>query len=339
METKAMAPKMFTEESEAIPGSNPPFWLSPAGLRPPDWRWQLARLCLEGKLPRLPQLRDEWVQRCARFKRPDRVRSTSCRPRRRASSDAILSEAARVRFASDPLITAELEAWILTASHPEFIAQRCNLSAEVVAAYEAVFFDVRPYLDVTGYIFHRVIGRPITHGFCLSDLGSIWKFIAYMRGRHSLEVLLYTFPGQETRSWPASIEATPAEQARLVTRCKLAVLTRCIRIEELKPAELFRFLLLNQRVQRRFLETERIGSGLAIGKRGDVPSPLLQRYLEASESIVSRPDDSRATLRPRRGAGDDQKDSSAPASLPACLGFGDFDKPGGPVAAWNKESA
>ena len=274
-----------------------------------------------------------------KFMRAERVRSQSCRPRRRASSDAILSDAARVRFAADPLVAAELEAWILAASHPEFIAERCNLSVEVVAAYEAVFFDVRPYLDVTGYIFHRVIGRPITHGFSLSDLGSIWKLFGYMRGRHTLEVLLYTFPGHKPRSWPASIEATPAEQARLVTRCKLAVLTRCIRIEELTPAELFRLLLLNERVQRRSLETEHIGSGLAIGKGGDVPSPLLQTCLERIESIVSRPDDSRATLRHGRRAGNDQKDSSAPASLPACLGFGGFDKSGGPVVASNKESA
>jgi len=160
--------------------------------------------------------------------RADRVRSRSCRPRRRASSDAILSDAARIRFASDPLIAAELEAWILAASHPEFIAERCNLSVEVVAAYEAVFFDVRPYLDATGYIFHRVIGRPITHGFSLDDLGSIWRFFGYMRGRHTLEVLLYTFPGREPRPWPASFRATPEEQARLIKACRGAVFARCL---------------------------------------------------------------------------------------------------------------
>jgi hypothetical protein len=223
-----MTRESFTEESGAFPESNTLFWLAPAGLRPPDWRWRLARLSLKNKLPCRPQLKDAWVRRCAKFMRADRVRSTSCRPRRGLSSDHILSEAARIRFASDPLIAAELEAWVLAASRPEFIAERCGLSVEVVAAYEAVFFDVRPYLDATGYIFHRVIGRPITHGFSLSDLGSIWKFFGYMRGRHTLEVLLYTFPGHKTRSWPASFEASPDEKARLIEACRGAVFARCL---------------------------------------------------------------------------------------------------------------
>ena len=160
-----------------------------------------------------------------------------------------------------------------------------------------------------------------------------------MRGRHTLEVLLYTFPGKEPRPWPASFQATPAEQSRLVTRCKLAVLTRCIRIEELTPAELFRLLLLNERVQRESLETEHTGSGLAIGKEGDVASSLLHTYLETIDSIESRTDSSGATLRSGRRADNDQKDISAPARLPAGPGFGGFDKSGGPVAASQKESA
>src|SRR5208282_5310715 len=160
-------------------------WMRESPFRPPDWRWRLARLSLEEKLPRRPQLRDRWVRRCAKFMRADRVRSRSCRPRRRASSDAILSDAARIRFASDPLIAAELEAWILAASHPEFIAERCNLSVEVVAAYEAVFFDVRPYLDATGYIFHRVIerqGSQADHGVAVSSRSQARRAIQASRG-------------------------------------------------------------------------------------------------------------------------------------------------------------
>jgi len=314
-------------------------WRRESPFRPVDWRWRLAQRSLVEKMPRLPETRDPWVRRIAKYLRANQEQSTSSRPRKRSSFDYVLGEAARIRFASDPLIAAELESWILTGNHPGLIAARCGLTVEAVEAYEVVFFHVRPHLQATSYILHRIIGPPIIRGFSLHDLGSIWKFFAYMLGRHAFEVLLYTFPGHKKRSWPASFEATPAEQARLVARCKLAVLTKCIRIDELTPAELFRFLLLNERVQRESLETELPGSGLAIGKEGDVASSLLQTYLETSESIVSRTDNSGATLRSGRRAGSIRKTFRLPASLPAGPGFGGFGKSGGPVAASERESA
>src|SRR5271157_3617153 len=221
-------------------------WMRESPFRPPDWRWRLARLSLEEKLPRRPQLRDLWVRRCAKFMRADRVRSRSCRPRRGLSSDHILSEAARIRFASDPLIAAELEAWILTGNHPELIAERCGLTVEAVEAYEVVFFDVRPHLQATSYILHRTIGPPIRYGFALDDLGSLWKFCAYMRGPHALDVLLYVFPGGKPRPWPSTFPATPSEQRALIAACKRMVWTRCLRPADMSPADIVRFLLLNE---------------------------------------------------------------------------------------------
>jgi hypothetical protein len=314
-------------------------WMRESPFRPPDWRWRLAQLSLKEKLPRRPETLDFWVRRIAKYLRANREQSTSSRPCKRSSFDHVLGEAARIRFASDPLIAGEMEAWVLADEPISLIAKHCGLAEGVVEAYEKCFFDARTRLEAKSYINHIVLGPSLYTGFDLEDLPAIWRVVGYYRGRFSLAVALAAFPGSRVRRWPDWYEATPAEQSRLVTRCKLAVMTRCIRIEELTPAELFRLLLLNERVQRESLETEHIGSGLAIGKEGDVASPLLQTYLETIESIVSRPDDSRATLRPGRRAGNDQKDISVPRDLPAGPGFGGFDKSGGPVAASEKESA
>ena len=223
-----MTGQSLTENSETTPGSNSLLWVAPAGLRPSDWRWQLARLSLQKRLPRRPLLRDPWVRRCRSFLRTECNKGQSCRRSRREPSDTVLSGAFGVRFGPDPLVAAELEARVLAGSSPELIGEHCGLSAESVAAYEALFFDVRPLLEATSYILHRVIGRPIIDGFSLSDLGSIWRFFGYMRGRHTLEVLLYTFPGREPRPWPASSPATPEQRARLIEACRGAVLTRCL---------------------------------------------------------------------------------------------------------------
>jgi hypothetical protein len=102
-------------------------WMRESPFRPPDWRWRLAQLSLKEKLPRRPETRDPWVRRIAKYLRANREQSALSRPRKRSSFDHILSEAARIRFASDPLIAAELEAWILTGNHPGLIAERCGL--------------------------------------------------------------------------------------------------------------------------------------------------------------------------------------------------------------------
>ena len=134
-------------------------WRRESPFRPVDWRWRLAQRPLKEKLRGRPETRDPWVRRCAKFMRAECVRSQSCRPRRRASSDPILSDAARVRFATDPLVAAELDAWVLAASHPEFIAERCGLNVEVVAAYEAVFFLIVTHFG-EGSGTRRVTPRP-----------------------------------------------------------------------------------------------------------------------------------------------------------------------------------
>jgi hypothetical protein len=148
------------------------------------------------------------------------------------------------------LLAAELEARVLCNSPPELIAERCGLTADVVRAFEAVFFDVRHLLEASGYIFHQVIGRPIIDGFSPDDMGCVWKFFAYLRGQHALEILLFVHPGGKPRPWPSTFPATLAERRALVATCRLTVLTRCLKIRDMSAADRARLILRSKWFER-----------------------------------------------------------------------------------------
>jgi hypothetical protein len=211
--------------------------MSASPFRPPDWRWKLAGLTLVERLPRRPEVLDPWVQRIARY-----LRSTNGddRPhrRRRVAHDPLLAQVAAIRFSADRTIPAELEAWILTGEPPVDVVEYSGWPLTLVEAYEACCFDVRARLEASSYINHIVIGPAIYRGFSLDDIGTLWKFFGYYRGRYTLASLLQTFPGSRTRPWPHWYSATPAERERVRTICRRAVQVFCLPKGNLGPREL-----------------------------------------------------------------------------------------------------
>jgi hypothetical protein len=145
-----------------------------------------------------------------------------------ASGDPLLAQAAAIRFAADPLIGGELEAWILTGEPPAAVAELSGFEVPVIEAYEACFFDVRPKLDAQSYIVQSVIGPGMYLGFRLDDMAPIWKMIAYFRGRYMLAVTLQAFPGSRVRPWPEWYKASPEGRAELIKACRRAISTRCL---------------------------------------------------------------------------------------------------------------
>ncbi len=182
---------------------------------------------LAESLPRRPETEDLWVRRIARHLRHCRVEEGLRLPRR-ASYDRVVAEASAIRFAGDPLIGGELEAWILTGEPTPVVAELAGLDEPVVEAYEQCFFDVRPKLEASSYIIHIAIGPDLYEGFRLDNLPPIWKLIAYFRGRYMLAVTLQAFPGTRIRPWPDWYEASPEERAMLIEACRRAVFTRCL---------------------------------------------------------------------------------------------------------------
>jgi len=223
-------------------------WRHDSPFRPVDWRWRLAQRSLVEKMPRRPELQDPWVRRITKHLR-SRHEVPKSRVSRRTSYDPILAEVSALRFAADPLIGGELEALILTGEPRPVVAEISGLDEPVVEAYEQCFFDVRPKLEAWSYVIHIVIGPGIYEGFRLDDLPPIWKTIAYFRGRYSLAVVLQAFPGTRVRPWPDWYPATQSEQRALIAACKRMVYTRCLRLADMSPADLFRFLLLGKWLQ------------------------------------------------------------------------------------------
>jgi hypothetical protein len=227
METMVMTPELFTEESDAFPKSNTPFWLSPAGLRPVDWRWRVASRSFLQKMPRRAVLDDPWVRRITKHLR-SRDKVPKSRVSSRASHDHVLSEASAIRFAPDPQIGSELDSWLLTGEPRCSVAEITGVDEAVIEVYEQCFFDVREKLNVVSYVVHIVIGSDVYQGFRLDNLPAIWKMIAYFRGKFSLAVALQTFPGSRQRPWPEWYPASAEEQARLTRACRRAILARCL---------------------------------------------------------------------------------------------------------------
>jgi hypothetical protein len=126
------------------------------------------------------------------------------------------------------LFGAELQSWILTGGPAPFVAEATGLDEQIVEAYSQCFFNVQPKLEASAYIVHNAIGPAVYEGFRLNDLPSIWKTIAYFRGRYSLAVTLQAFPGSRVRPWPDWFPASPERQARLILACRGAILARCL---------------------------------------------------------------------------------------------------------------
>ena len=80
------------------------------------------------------------------------------------------------------LFRAEVEARILARERFSSIAQKTCLSVAAIATYEAIFFNVRDWLDSPSYITHRVIGPKIHEGLKPSDIDVLWKFFGYHGG-------------------------------------------------------------------------------------------------------------------------------------------------------------
>ncbi len=213
--------------NEAVFAADDLSWRRDSPFRRVDWRWRLAQQSLIRRVPRREELQDPWVRRIRKYlcylQKAPQSRSS-----KRTSCDRLLAETAAIRFAADPLIGGELEAWILTGEPPAAVAELSGFEVPVIEAYEACFFDVRPKLDAQSYVVHRVIGPGIYLGFRQDDLAPIWKMIGFFRGRFMLAVALQTFPGSRVRPWPEWYKASPAEQADLIKACRRAIHTRCL---------------------------------------------------------------------------------------------------------------
>ncbi|WP_165252743.1 hypothetical protein [Paludisphaera soli] len=141
-----------------------------------DWRWRLASSLRGAAAATGRGWADPWVDRAVARQDAQEVADSDCRA---IGADESLARALRLRDGGNRR-RWEVEARLLAAEGDDAIARKCCMPAGAVAAFAAVFFDVRPRLDRAGYIQHQAINPPVDASE--PPAGRAWRALGYGGG-------------------------------------------------------------------------------------------------------------------------------------------------------------
>lgn len=166
------------EELEADP-RNP--------FRPLDWRWRRATLIPEPTTRRANRHDDSWVRHARRFValrrgEPGAGRRITITLRRQIDS------ALRLRSPMCHEVRDHLEARLLAGQDDATIGLRLGLEPGVVAAYAALFFDVRPLLEAHDSLLLIGVG-PELHDLEGEPRATL-RAVAFLGGPFVIDALL-----------------------------------------------------------------------------------------------------------------------------------------------------
>jgi len=185
--------------------------------RPVDWRWlRVVELLDSGSRPRRSE--DRHVHRGYRFLK----RLRACDPRgeeRLMQQYPDLYEAHRMYDTEGPphLKAARwmVEAGILSGQPVEYLGHYLNADVDVLAIYEAMYFDVRDALGDPDYVVANVLWPDhARHASQENSLGLVCKWLAYLYGWETVQAVLesvFTTPTTETCVRRALVEAAIRE--------------------------------------------------------------------------------------------------------------------------------
>jgi hypothetical protein len=167
-------------------------------LRAPHWRW-LRAVQIDAGGPKPSKAVDgsdgfEWIRRIVRLKRrhamaankPHAVYALVRLDRGLFWAHSIWAEEkAPTRWA--------IEAYILAGASDEEIAEKVGCEPDVIAAYAAVFFDVRGKLHNGNYIVNVVMADAVSRGLTERQYDLLWKMFGYQGGVYVLDALIGKF--------------------------------------------------------------------------------------------------------------------------------------------------
>jgi hypothetical protein len=211
-------------------------YLPESPFRPLDRRWQMAAYFDRNGRRTGRKWADPWVLRAWRYLRAVRRAGTPERlpPARR---DPALVAALALRSDVEPLRRLAVEATLLAGMSDSAIARRTGLADEVIAAYEALFFDVRARLEATDHLVFLVVGPSLYDGSAL-DPARVIKHLAYFGGPLVADALLALVAGSEP--YPAHPLDLPAIDPALACRLKLLLTLRTAPLDGRKLPVLIR---------------------------------------------------------------------------------------------------
>ena len=105
---------------------------------------------------------------------------------------AEISQAKAIFDCDDPR-KWEIEAWIICEQSDKQIANRCGLSAKVVAVYEKLFCSLREYLHNPEALANKMFGVAIGVKFGDLDLGRFWSYVGLTEPTAALVQVIEAF--------------------------------------------------------------------------------------------------------------------------------------------------
>lgn len=153
-------------------------------FRAADWRWRRAQRIVAERLHASRRTDDPQTLAAARY----------CQVLHGGRGHGSLRMAAMTaahRLAdSDSPSKWEIQARILAGQQDDYIAAKCQVPADVVYWFEAMFFDVRQHLTASDWVVARVIGSGLWVGFSSEEMGRIWMAFGYFAGADVLDAVL-----------------------------------------------------------------------------------------------------------------------------------------------------
>ena len=207
-------------------------------FRPPNWRWLRANeihdgLGLPTSMRRDTPMGCKWIKRAHRFLRDYRACNNNDRQK------ALLAEARHDIFWAHWAWNAELnpqkfsiEAHILARENDFEIGFRCGVQPGVVAAYEALFFNVRDKLQHQKYILNCVLGASVHRGLSEREFDLLWKLYGYFLGPHVLDMLENKFSTTGWCSTPDGVGAAVLDDAISTLKLKAALAAKTVPVNQ-----------------------------------------------------------------------------------------------------------
>jgi hypothetical protein len=153
-------------------------------FRRPHWRWLRVQLLLADDQKPNRKREDEWIHAAYHALKDGG-----------SATDRVVLTAHEV-WCGDVEVRHELEAWLLTTTSFQDIANRLGLSVEVVGAYESIFFAVREAATATDWLVLRAVGYSAVRGFVQELPYAMWKLVALHGGAFILEVVIAATTGR-----------------------------------------------------------------------------------------------------------------------------------------------
>lgn len=188
-------------------------WLPHSPFRVPEWRWLRAMHMHETGRRIDHRIDDEWVS----------LARDALRVRGRTNSPAATVQAARDVWVGEPNRRGEMEARLLAGDEDVVIAACTALPERVVAAYAAVFFDVRPAVaaGASDWLLFEAVGYSPLIGFTRPLPWAGWKLAAVAGGSLFADLVIAATTG---RPLPAALrDPGGAEEVRVREQVRLWV--------------------------------------------------------------------------------------------------------------------